>query len=46
LDCEEIIPSFLLIYLVFLGMFQLLDKLIEIFKDLMIDAKGEIKHHL
>lgn len=30
----------------FLGMFQLLEKLIEIFKDLIVDAKAEIKHHL
>lgn len=27
-------------------MFQLLEKLIEIFKDLIVDAKAEIKHHL
>lgn len=39
LDCDEILPAFLLLYLNFRGVLTVLDKLFEIFNDLIKDAK-------
>lgn len=46
LDCEEILPSLLLIYLVFQSIFSILDKVFEIFQDLIKDSKLDIPSSL
>ena len=34
LDCEEILPSFMLLYLVFSGIYMSLDRLSDVFKEI------------
>ena len=41
LDCEEILPAFLLMYLVFRGQFSFLEKLFTIYKDLIESQKAD-----
>jgi hypothetical protein len=42
LDCEEILPSLLLFYLVFQSIFSIIERLQEIFNDLIKDCKQDI----
>lgn len=41
LDCGEVLPAFLLIYLIFSGIHGMIEKLESIFTDLVNDAKAD-----